>query len=64
MTKTTLTLLALLLSVTAAASAFAFGTRMTDTWSYYHFDGNAFTPGPADEGSVSVAVRKMYARRS
>ena len=31
---------------------------MTDTWSYYHFDGNAFTPGPADEGSVSVAVRK------
>lgn len=30
----------------------------TDVWSFYHFDGSAFTPGPAVDGSVYVAVRE------
>jgi hypothetical protein len=58
MTKTILPLLTLLFLITVANSVFAFGTRMTDTWSYYHFDGTTFTSGPAAEGSISVAVRE------
>ncbi len=35
----------------------AAGKRPADVWSYYHFDGVAFTFGPAVDGGVFVAVR-------
>lgn len=40
------------------ASAPAAANRPAAAWNYYHFDGSAFTPGPAVDGNVSIAVRE------
>lgn len=58
MSKANLFLLALLLCTTVSVSASAAGRPPTDTWNYYHFDGNAFKPGPTVDGSVFIAVRE------
>lgn len=58
MSKAIHVLLALLICSSLPASASALGTRPTDIWNYYHFDGTAFTAGPATDGSAFVAVRE------
>jgi hypothetical protein len=58
MSKALLILLAVLIGATLSSSAFAAGNRPADVWNYYHFDGIAFTPGPAIDGSAYVAVRE------
>lgn len=53
-------LLFLLISVIGTAlpaSSSAADAPPADTWRYYHFDGSAFTPGPAVDGSAFIAVR-------
>lgn len=58
MSKEKFLLLALLVCTTLSATASAAGRRPADVWNYYHFDGSAFTPGPAVDGSAFVAVRE------
>jgi hypothetical protein len=58
MSKAIIIFLALLFCTSFPAPATSFGPRPLDTWSYYHFDGSVFTPGPADDGSPFVAVRE------
>ena len=58
MSKTIHLLLALLICSALPAPASAAGNRPTDAWSYYHFDGIAFTPGPTIDGSAFIAVRE------
>jgi hypothetical protein len=41
-----------------STSLSAASKRPADVWNYYHFDGSAFVPGPATEGSAFVAVRE------
>ena len=47
----------LLICTALPATISAAGNRPVDVWNYYHFDGIAFTPGPAVDGSAFVAVR-------
>jgi hypothetical protein len=47
----------LLICTALPATVSAAGNRPVDVWNYYHFDGIAFTPGPAVDGSAFVAVR-------
>lgn len=47
----------LFIIILAALPAIAVVNRPTDAWNYYHFDGRAFTAGPADDGSAFVALR-------
>lgn len=49
-------LLALLLC--GAVPAAAAGKRPLESWNYYHFNGSAFTAGPATDGSAFIAVRE------
>jgi hypothetical protein len=58
MSKATLFLLFILICAVLPAAASAAGNRPVDVWSYYHFDGSAFTPGPSADGSAFVAVRE------
>ena len=58
MFKSTCLLLALLISGALPVVAFAAGKHPADMWNYYHFDGVAFTPGQATDGSAFVAVRE------
>ncbi|NTV49454.1 MAG: hypothetical protein HGA20_07400 [Geobacteraceae bacterium] len=48
----------MLLFLTLPAPAPATGNRPVDVWNFYHFDGIAFTPGPAVDGSAFLAVRE------
>ena len=32
--------------------------RPADVWNYYHFDGTAFVPGPAADGTAFVAIQE------
>jgi len=50
--------LLLLTCMALPASAPAAANRPADAWNYYHFDGNAFTPGPAVDGNAFVAARE------
>lgn len=58
MSKTFHLLLGILLCAALPAGGFAAGNRPADVWNYYHFDGSAFTPGPAIDGNAFVAVRE------
>lgn len=58
MSKTFFLLIVLLVCATVSASAVAAGKRPAAAWNYYHFDGNAFTPGPTVDGGVFIAVRE------
>lgn len=58
MSKTFLLLMVFLVVAALSASASAAGKRPTDIWNYYHFNGSAFTPGPAIDGNAYVAVRE------
>jgi hypothetical protein len=58
MSKSIILLLVFLILAALAASASAFAKRQADIWNYYHFDGNAFTSGPATDGSTYVAIRE------
>lgn len=58
MSKTIQYLLFFLLCAALPVSASATGNRPVGVWNYYHFDGIAFTPGPAIDGSAFVAVRE------
>ena len=51
-------LLVFLLCMALPMPASAAANRPADVWNYYHFDGNAFVPGPAMDGSAYVAVRE------
>lgn len=51
-------ILVLLIASTLPAATSAAGKRPADVWNYYHFDGNAFTSGPAVDGSAFVALRE------
>lgn len=44
----------------SAFSAYAAGKHPAATWNYYHFDGNAFIPGPAVDGTAFLAVRESF----
>lgn len=57
MSKAILLLLVFLICTALPAAASAAGNRPGNVWSYYHFDGIAFTPGPTVDGSAFVAVR-------
>ena len=41
-----------------STSTSAAGKRPVDAWNYYHFDGAAFVPGPAVDGTAFVAVQE------
>ncbi|MFZ4859248.1 MAG: hypothetical protein ACOYL3_22955 [Desulfuromonadaceae bacterium] len=41
-----------------STSLSAAGKRPSEVWNYYHFDGSAFVPGPAVDGTAFVAVRE------
>ena len=41
-----------------STSLSAASRRPADAWNYYHFNGTAFVPGPADEGTAFVAVQE------
>jgi hypothetical protein len=58
MTKTILRSLVFLVCTVLCAAAVAAGKRPAEVWSYYHFDGSAFTAGPALDGSAFVALRE------
>lgn len=58
MSKSIHALLVFLLCAVLPAAASAAANRPADVWNYYHFNGNAFTPGPAIDGSAYVAVRE------
>ena len=51
-------LLVLVICLSLPTLAFPAAKSPADTWNYYHFDGTAFLPGPALDGSVFVAVRE------
>lgn len=57
MPKALLFLLVFLACTALCAAAVAAGKRPVEAWSYYHFDGSAFSAGPALDGSAFVAVR-------
>ena len=56
MSKSLFLCLALLLCTTFTAAAA--GKHPAEMWSFYHFDGTAFTSGPAVDGSAFIAVRE------
>ena len=58
MSKAIHLLVALLVCAALPPSASAAGKHPADAWNFYHFNGRAFTPGPAAEGSAFVAVRE------
>jgi hypothetical protein len=58
MSKAILLLLAFLACAALPYIISAAARRPDDIWNYYHFDGKAFTPGPATDGSAFVAVRE------
>ena len=58
MSKTIHLILGILLCAALPAGGFAAGNRPAEVWNYYHFDGSAFTPGPAIDGNAFVAVRE------
>lgn len=58
MSKTIHLLLGVLLCAAFPAGGFAAANRPADVWNYYHFDGSAFTPGPANDGTAFVAVHE------
>lgn len=58
MSKTFQLLLVFTLCLALPAGVFAAGNRPADVWNYYHFDGAAFAPGPAVDGSAFVAVQE------
>jgi hypothetical protein len=58
MSRTIQCLLVFLLCVALPAAISAAGNRPADVWNYYHFDGTAFIPGPAIDGSAYAAVRE------
>lgn len=51
-------LLVFLAGTLLSTSASAAGKHPADAWNYYHFDGSAFIPGPAADGSAFVAVQE------
>jgi len=51
-------LLVFLAGTLFSTSLSAASKRPADAWNYYHFNGTAFSPGPADEGTAFVAVRE------
>lgn len=51
-------LIILLLLACTSFSAGAAAKRPADVWSYYHFNGTAFTAGPATDGTPYIAVRE------
>ncbi|HIJ87154.1 MAG TPA: hypothetical protein HPP97_05635 [Desulfuromonadales bacterium] len=51
-------LLVFLTGTLLSTSLSAASKRPGDVWNYYHFDGSAFAPGPAVDGSAFVAVRE------
>ena len=58
MSKAIFLLLALIFCASIPATADAAANRPAAAWNYYHFDGSAFTPGPAVDGNVFIAVRE------
>jgi hypothetical protein len=51
-------LLVFLTGTLLSTSTSAASKRPADVWNYYHFDGSAFVPGPAADGTAFVAVRE------
>jgi hypothetical protein len=51
-------LLVVLAGTLLSASLIAASKRPAEAWNYYHFDGSAFIPGPAVDGTAFVAVRE------
>lgn len=51
-------LLICLVCLTLPSPASAAAKLPADVWSFYHFDGTAFAPGPAVDGSAFLAVRE------
>ncbi len=41
-----------------SVSGIAASKRPAEAWNYYHFDGSAFVPGPAGDGTAFMAVRE------
>ena len=58
MSKAIFLLLALIFCAAIPAATYAAANRPAAAWNYYHFDGSAFTPGPAVDGSAFIAVRE------
>jgi hypothetical protein len=58
MIKVAILLLIIIAGTALPAVLSAAGKRPAADWNYYHFDGNAFKPGPAVDGSAFVAVRE------
>ena len=58
MSKAIFLLLILLFCAAIPATADAAANRPAAAWNYYHFDGSAFTPGPAVDGSAFIAIRE------
>ncbi len=58
MPKTIYFFLVFLICSTLSAPASAAGNRPPDVWNFYHFDGIAFTSGPAVDGSPFLAIRE------
>lgn len=58
MSKTFILILVFIISATFTVTALAGGKHPAESWNLYHFDGNAFTPGPAVDGSAFIAVRE------
>ena len=58
MFKTLLLITVFLIGATSSVTASAAGKYPADVWNYYHFDGTAFIPGPAVDGSAFIAVRE------
>jgi len=56
MSRMTTFLLVLFIGTLLSTSIYAASKRQADAWNYYHFDGSAFVPGPAGEGTAFVAV--------
>lgn len=56
MTRLIILLLLFVISIPGAVGAAA--KRPADIWNYYHFDGSAFSAGPATDGSAFVAIRE------
>ncbi|MDD2898512.1 MAG: hypothetical protein PHI31_07340 [Desulfuromonadaceae bacterium] len=57
MNKTFICFLVVFCCTVLPLSACAFGTRPSDVWNFYHFDGTAFSPGPPSDGGAFIAVR-------
>lgn len=58
MSKAIFLLLVLLFCAAIPAATSAAANRPAAAWNYYHFDGNAFIPGPSADGSAFIAVRE------